>query len=118
MNEQLQQALIELINKSMDLGGDALAFTQQQLPEVIEQLLLWKGVQSGLQFLLSLFFIGAAIWAGRKFCVEQDVEKYAPAGIGTIFFGVAAMALMNLTWLQVSLAPKVYLLEYAANFAK
>ena len=46
MNEQLQEALAELLGKAnngIDTAGNFLA---SELPEVIQQLLMWHGVKS------------------------------------------------------------------------
>lgn len=155
MNEELQQALAELITKSTAVAGDALAFTQDQLPDVVQQLLVWRGVYS-----LVMFVAGALLLVAASLCAKAAMRKRAEAiaqaeeayrngeawtrmfnGLSTtstrydsimVFGGaptmvmasvsaamaIAGMTMVNLEWLQIWLAPKVYLIEYAANLVK
>jgi hypothetical protein len=123
MNDELQVALAELISKSVELGENAIMLTQEQLPEIIQQLLLWKAAQSGIEFAISMgFFATTALLPWRKW--RNQIED-APDGRGMgafLVFPVAMLAFMgmisfDLTWLQIWLAPKVYLIEYAARLA-
>jgi len=40
------------------------------------------------------------------------------SGTATLFCTAATIACLNLTWLQILVAPKTYLIEYAAHLAK
>lgn len=163
MNEELQNALAQLILSFVESMGGAKDFALEQAPEVIQQLLLWKATISAICFTLGvlLLIMGAAvlrkrlIWSQPKppeptdpFIAKlHELEKAdsfdaryhskklrealrepgaphisppdhlfliaAPACMS----GIAFIA-MSLAWLQIWLAPKVYLIEYAANLAK
>jgi hypothetical protein len=127
MNEELQQALAELINKSVSVGESAIAFTQEQLPEVIQQLLIWKGAESALATVVG---IAIAIFIARtpSKLIAIDWDDYnngTKQAFGVARGVVAASAGLVLViecgmpaWLQIWLAPKVYLIEYAASLAK
>jgi len=41
MNEQLQTAVVEILNRAISGIDASVDFMQAELPEVIEQLLLW-----------------------------------------------------------------------------
>ena len=131
MDEQLRYAMAELINL-LTKGAEGLyAFGQEQVPEVLTQLLMWKGVSSGLLCLLffslfcsSLYLIWRvknskpeSMWRGRHGDLyEGSIAVFVCAPIAAaVFFGVT---LANHDWLQILIAPKLYLLEYAAQLVK
>lgn len=167
MNEELQAALAEMITRSVAVAGDALAFTQEQLPEVVQQLLLWKLTASLIAFVACLLLIVCAIvglvryltwtpkprhvagidipdgskeYLGRLMNAENFVTRYhaknlveslggeygrgddspewlIPFSIVTGVLGVSAIP-FSFDWLQIWLAPKVYLIEYASNLIR
>ena len=53
MNE-LENELVNVIRKAVSTGENALEFALDQAPELIHQLLLYKGIVSGLGVLLGL----------------------------------------------------------------
>lgn len=151
MNEQLQAALAEILGKA-NAGIDAGAsFLQAQLPDVIQQLLMWKLAQAALgsTFLVVAFITaivggrwavriiteylrGEALWLGHSGELERKgqemVIRYGPRfWVAWPTLMVSAIAVIvavfeapkNIgTALQIWLAPKVYLIEYAASLAK
>ena len=137
MNEQLQQALIAIINKTMSGVDAGVSFLSAEIPEVIHQLLIWKMVESLLGFIAGVLLIIGTIWFVYKHTRQVKVGEYSikptfifdsggdvhPGIIGvvtaalcTLGFGFAGLT--NLTWLQIWLAPKLFLVEYAASLVK
>jgi hypothetical protein len=131
----LEQALIDIITNAANSMSDAKDFIMAELPEVIQQLLLWHAVESIIHMLFGLLLL-AAIPVGwtivyhkrhvlfRRKRSEFDAmsgEAWTTSTLGvflTIIFTFIGLALLNLTWLQIWLAPKVYLIEYAAGLVK
>ena len=78
----LDEALTRLINRSIDASeevaggitnatGTALDFLDAEIPDVIQQLLVWHAIESFIWFFLGLMFIAAPLvrvlavgWAG------------------------------------------------------
>lgn len=122
MNEELQRALAEMITSSVAVAGDALAFTEEQLPEVVQQLLVWKAAESAIWCIaaVALGIFGARLpWVKWFKACEEDCSGtglFLALPFGALF-GIA-LAMFDLAWLQIWLAPKVYLIEYAANLVK
>ena len=110
-----------------------------EIPDVIQQLLVWHAIESFIWFFIGVLLLAAPWivywrWGGRG---EPTEPKYGEAryketlthnrlgevdgdGMGPLVLGgvVAtlagfALALNNLEWLQILVAPKLYLLEYA-----
>jgi len=127
MNEQLQEALAELLGKAnngIDTAGDFLA---SELPDVIQQLLMWHGVKS---FIISLICIltpfiiyKISVKIARLTWMADGGDPWGyphvivPTGVIGGIALVACTANINLTWLQIWIAPKVWLIEYAASLA-
>ena len=147
----LDEALARLINRSVDAAesvaggisqatGDATAFLVAEIPDVIQQLLVWHAIESLVWFLSGVLLLAAPWfvywkWGGRGKPSEpyygeaRYVETLTHDGRGKVdgdgVFGLImlggvvatpagfAFALNNLEWLQILVAPKLYLLEYA-----
>jgi Na+-transporting NADH:ubiquinone oxidoreductase subunit NqrE len=118
MSDKLESVLVDAIQKTQAGIGEAVDFAITQAPDVIQQLLLWKTIQSLAIFiplvLIALAFLGWIVWAVKK---EKDYsEGYAFLTMG--FFVFSALACNQLTWLKIWIAPKLYLVEYAASLVK
>ena len=128
MDTQLQQALTDLINKTLNGAEQAGNFLLGEIPEVVQQLLVWHGVKSFLVFVFGVAMLCAAIYANyRQYLwlrsrwddiVESEFCPFLLINLLQLlwvpFFGVT----IQFNWLQIWLAPKVWLLEYAASILK
>jgi len=146
----LDEALTRLINRSIDAAesvagditnatGTALDFLAAEIPDVIQQLLVWHAIESFIWFFLGTLILAAPWlvywrWGGRG---EPTEPKYGEARYKETFthgydglidqdalFAIllcgsiatligAALTLGNLDWIKILVAPKLYLLEYA-----
>lgn len=160
MNEQANKILLGLLQKASDGIDAAVSFSQAQIPDVINQLLIWKAASSFLSFLIGLllicfgprliikYFKKAKSWHDASVKKAQEDYKngeiwtrYSPGSIitsvlfdavissgsvitfiaGISFIVLFIMSLCFVTeieWLKIWLAPKLYLLEYAASLIK
>lgn len=154
MNEQMQEALTEIIKKASGGIDASISFLSREIPDVVQQLLLWNVVKSGLLFAIGLFFLCASVvlWrtkigmskseAREAYKKGEPWTRYGGSGNGSVTsieydaimalpeYGksrIPAAALMilgviwltiNLGWLQIIIAPKIWLIEYAASLAK
>ena len=146
----LDEALTRLINHSIDAAesvaggiseasGDAAAFLAAEIPDVIQQLLVWHAIESLIWFLPGLLLIAApwfVYWRlggrGKPAEPKYGEARYEKtfthgydgrvsgeaAALFALLSGVTTLAglaliLGNLEWLQILVAPKLYLLEYA-----
>jgi hypothetical protein len=117
MNEKLQEALAEIINLTLQ-GKD---FAIEQAPDVVSQLLAWNMVCSLIlsaigiiMLILTAVFLKKVIPAFGKggWVYDNDLE-----GVPILVVGIALMVAIliissNLDWIQILIAPKVYLIEY------
>jgi len=73
--------------------------------------------------------VSALHWNNKRMVGESDPDRIQLTDSGLVFVVISAIAsagailigllgLANLTWLQIWIAPKVWLLEYAANLVR
>lgn len=167
MNEELQQAIVQAIESMTGVAQSAYTFGAQQMPEVVEQLLVWETAR--LSLLLVLFTLGliASLWGLKSVFFNPDIAKakadavaakaaYAAgepwtrmyegsertsskydrivdntgpiqkesdipvlilSTMGFVLFGLTT-ADVGLELIKITLAPKVWLIEYAAGLVK
>jgi hypothetical protein len=131
MNEQLSIALATILEKALAAAQTGGQFLSEQLPDVIQQLLLFKAIESAVVCAIGLAICAAIAVAGYRLWkagVAIPYNKYDNDGReGRMIIGcamqiaagvIASCILTHMTWLQIWLAPKVYLLEYAAQLVK
>lgn len=135
MNEQLQLAVSTLIQTSLNAIDKGTAFLSNQIPEVIQQLLLWKAIASFIEFSSGIFIIGGIFawliyqykywkttvkttWGEEKVRLFSETGAFSLLNIFLIFPLLYGSSCINLIWLQIWIAPKLYLIEYAKDFLK
>lgn len=152
MNESLQQAISKLIEKALESADAAGSFLSAEIPEVIEQLLLWNAISSGLLFSLSILIIISCLFTGKfsikclttdtpslgelrdnpekhpLFTIKNPTSSWASVTSTdsaqvkvtmSVIWSILGLALaaccFSIEWLQILIAPKVWLIEYASN---
>jgi hypothetical protein len=140
MNEQLQQALSDLINKTVSGIDAGSAFLQSEIPEVITQLLMWKMCEALIVatmylviLLVSCRVISKNVGMGledqnnsrHKLTLTHDEDgEIAPwimftwtTALIPFFSGLEIVSAIK-DAIQIWVAPKIYLIEYAASLAR
>jgi hypothetical protein len=144
MNEELQQAIVAVIESMTGVAQSAYSFGAEQLPDVVQQLILFNLIKSGTLFALSLFVLWLWVYAAyRQIKTKPQPGEYARDGIWwdvrqqtvqpqfdgawtawAVFGGTAAICALivaisyGLEFLKIAVAPKVWLIEYAAGLVK
>lgn len=147
MNETAREALERMITMAVDGMEGAAAFAEAEIPAVIEQLLTWKLIESLLHTVLPLIItmvlaagLFKAVTAMHRAQQSRDNDdrppfrtnfwwdRQGPSVFGVLIIAVLFLAALvstivtiieaNLDWLYITIAPKVYLLEYAADLIK
>ena len=147
----LDEALTRLINRSIDAAeevaggiseasGDAAAFLAAEIPDVIQQLLVWHAIESLIWFFLGVLLLAApwfvyCRWGGRgepaepahsgearyrgtltHSCYgrvnEDALFAFILVGTTATIIGVT-LTMVSLDWIKILVAPKLYLFEYA-----
>lgn len=128
MKEQLQQAVQKLIDKGVSGIESGVDFLQQEIPDYVMQLLMWHGVYNFILMAISIF--GLLLWVVIEVKLFKKLETmdlseqdwiFGHGMLGSIVRivpFVIVCANMNLEWLKIWIAPKVWLVEYAASLVK
>jgi hypothetical protein len=130
----LTQALANLINKTVEAAQAGGQFLVDQVPDVIRQLLLYKAIVSGLLCLLGVIllvtgiglvlYIRKNVMAKTKGWVSGYYNEWSfwPCALTVLSVGClvagSAFAAINWDWLEIWIAPKLYLIEYATDLIK
>ncbi|EMN1955336.1 hypothetical protein RN313_003401 [Citrobacter koseri] len=149
MNEQANKILVELLQKAANGIDAAVSFSQAQIPDVVNQLLVWNLVHSLIMTLIAISTIPLIFWFVKRQCQKVEIGKFGnegyswdrgnpkysptmvwdskgelsflivPGAAVLCFWGLWVIAVVTkMTWLKIWLAPKLYLLEYAASLIK
>jgi len=132
MNEKLVGQALDEISKMVIEVAKAKDFCIEQAPDIINQLLVYKFYQSLFGvivhvFFVLLFFATSYILYVKFFNKEKDIFKSDMAEMISILsfaFGVLTFVplLFHIArvpvFIQIYLAPKIYLLEYASALVK
>jgi hypothetical protein len=145
MTDKIENALVNVIQDAATTAKTATEFVLAELPEVAQQLLMWHATSSilksilGVAVLIGLVLFWRWFWEGRGEETGKGAygcstlyrptkthtdygrvtDSFILATITTIILsGLALAATLNFTWLKILIAPKLYLLEYAADLVK
>ena len=130
MKEELQTALAELIQKTIQGAGSTKTFLIKEIPDVLNQLLMWHGWYNFILFLTGiLIFILIIIfnrkqykWIKKGFNEKgidwADDKPYLMCNAFQFIWIIPYEEFLNLTWLQIWIAPKVWLIEYMTKLVK
>lgn len=122
MSEQTNKIISDLLLKASNGIDSAVAFSQAQMPDVIEQLMRWKMASYGLRVFTCILLLALMCFFIRKsWQWHEGCEKETAGFAGLILSG--AITLISLLALfanvgnaiQLWFAPKVWLIEYAAD---
>lgn len=123
----LQDSLVSIITQVQSGVQAGVSFLSAEIPDVIRQLLIWKAVEASVWAFVGLLFLLLNIpilrWAFKYH--ETYEECYFPGHImaGVCYLLVSTPIVFTvfsnlLTVLQIWVAPKVWLIEYAASLVK
>lgn len=113
--EQLKEEALRKVLDTAQATGD---FVMEQAPEVISQLMLYHTITDCLWIVLLL---GPAGWLWRRIYLmfkeggmEPEIMMVGFAALGVSLVGLFALCDL----IKLLVAPKVWLLEYAASLVK
>jgi len=129
--DALKSALIDIINGTVRSAGDAKDFVLAQVPDVVQQLIIfhtiWYAVAAVFLLIVGvtsgILFIKYADTVYNKIMrVECDDEMASTIVVGAWFLGtlgvLIACAVSTYNFLMVYFAPKVWLIHYAVSLVQ
>ena len=118
----LETVAIDLIQKTISNLEGAKDFVVSELPDVVSQLLVWNGVESFIWFIVGVIILILMIYGNIRqirYWKEQDeVDPRVLLNIIQMFTFIASIECLNITWLKIWLAPKVWLIEYVSELTR
>lgn len=123
MNKVLQDAIVTTITKATETAGKAVDFLSAEIPDVIKQLIQWKIAENGFLVFLALAFLIAWVTklASHFYKRAEEDEPFCVVVIGGWLLSVFCSIIVicgSLELIQLIVAPKVWLIEYAAHLVK
>ena len=117
----LPEALAKIIDTAVNGLDAGINFLSTQIPDVIHQLLLYNAVWSFMWWLFALIGMIAVISINAYVWTRTGDKEWGNDEARALFFFsvIVMMPLIatfacNWDWLKIWLAPKIYLIEYAA----
>lgn len=125
MNEELDNQLVEILKSTTESIGTAKEFILAESPEVIQQLLLWYGVYYFILFIVGMALI-YGVYRHLKYQITNRDNKFywdknGDPEITHLFSLLHVLTIipilesLNLTWLKIWIAPKIWLIEHTAT---
>ena len=144
MNEQMQQALIKIIEKANSGVDASINFLGDQLPDVVHQLLTWGLLSSVVAcFVCVLVVMAGAITLKKTFSAIESAkdkkqtnwayyiyssgipgstegEAFTLILLSIVLSGISIIVFVGNMFdaLKIVFAPRIWLIEYAATLAK
>lgn len=129
MDQQLEAKASELLVKMIDVTvqsmSDVVEFGKQQIPEVIHQLLMWNALKASIWVVVAIVF---SVFICTVVNRAKSGLNESESGLGTFVQIVGwliamivggTMFMVNLLQAAyIMIAPKVWLIEYAAELIK
>lgn len=130
MNEQTQAKIMQWIGDAAQKIGD---FAANEVPPFIKEFLNWKfwecGVKIGITTIILIISLAFIKWLYS--ILKTDMKDNNDADVQVLFFYITTgFVIVNtiifftstvsnvLDMIQIAIAPKVYLIEYASQFIK
>ena len=132
-SEQVNQALADILTKVTSGVEGVVDFSKEQIPDVVEQLLLWHTIENLIFFVIGglLFTYGCYLFKVGPSKRDFYMHRYNDGEItednrmwSVIFTYLVPTTLVtsgfitvttNLNFIKIMVAPKLYLIEYAAT---
>ena len=128
--KKTDEILEKVVSEFVDNLNDGVDFASSQIPQVIEQLLLWHTVTGAIGFVIGLVILISSIrfivfnvksyyeereWVANHCGVLNDGYICSCVLSVMLFIPGVIITLNHLYWIQILVAPKLYVLEYASQ---
>lgn len=126
-NVTLNQALAEILTKASQTMSDGISFLSAEIPEVARQFLTYNLYNSVLYAVFSLAVFLCILDRYLKFLKTRDKkhfmagERHFIVSVMSLVFGSLFLFLLLYEVskiIKITVAPKIYLIEWAASIIK
>jgi hypothetical protein len=112
-----KEALAKFIDTMTGLLNSAKDFTLEQAPEVMREIVVYHTALYALGVLIGLVLIAAGTYCLRR-AFKEEQEIWLALGALPALFGPLFLVFCLPDLLKVTLAPKLFLIEYFAGLVK
>lgn len=119
--EILQVYLIRALDKTSNMVDKAVDMVTEQSPILIQEVLKWYFAYNLILFVCGLAVLGLGFYLTnrvRKWIDSHDGFDYMIAAVAFSISCMVASSLINLQWLKIWIAPRLWLIEYTADLVK
>lgn len=127
MNTNLTQVVIETIEESKKVLGDGFDFAKEQTPLLIREFLVWRfwehfilAVALAVVAVIAWVWVARLINKGSKWWSDWDVFAGLLTGLAVLISVISTVGAIHngLQVVKIKVAPRVYLVEFAADTIK
>lgn len=114
--------LIKALEKTGNLVDKSVDMVMEQAPLLVQEMLRWYFAYNLILF-ISAIVLGIVLYTGayklaKHFWKESDGISGFTAAVVCAFGTLPLIAMFNLEWLKIYIAPRLWLIEYTANLLK
>lgn len=136
IGESLDKALLTILDKTVTTIDASVNFLAAEIPEIVKELLLFNLVSNSVYVVLVLSLIGLSVkvlsttiphWSDSSFKESKHIKSEAALIVRAVSSVVALLILLiPLIFvfskvsdiIKILIAPRLYLIEYAASLVK
>ena len=117
MNDELQKQIAEILKQALAAAQHGGRWLVGQLPDVLHELLTWTVAMGVLSIIGLIALVIFYFWVGKRAWKEDEFLGMMAFGLGGLVATFPASFLMDsvLDGIKALIAPKLFLLEYAAH---
>lgn len=131
----LKHYMVAALEKTGNLVDKSVDLVMEQAPILIQEVLHWYFAYNLILFIIGIALLGFQFYVIRKthLYLKAEGEKpasyggtrgydefmWAPIGLILVIYNLIVFAsCINLTWLKIWIAPRLWLIEYTAELVK
>lgn len=126
VTEKAGDILATYLIKALDKTGNAVEksvdMVMEQAPLLVHEMLNWYFTYNLIQFVAGIVLFGLTIYVAPKITKRhwKTSEGFiiVPVACASIIAFVMCSALVNLQWLKIWIAPRLWMIEYTAELIK
>jgi len=136
LTNELNKQLIEVLKGTTETVSQAKEFIIGELPDVVYQLLLWYGAYNAIVAIIGIVVFYLSLKYTKQLFKKPEkgktttmwewssIDDAHTPNVGFFILLVLwipyiiSINMMNITWLKIWIAPKIWLIEYTATLAK
>lgn len=120
LNDKIMEQLLPIVERTKEGIIRGVEIIQEQAPEVVSEVLKWNFTISLIACIcgIILAFLAIPIYKTVNKLVDGTVDDGMQLLAGAPLIIGLVVTFVNLNWLKIAIAPKLFLIEYIMNLVK